>query len=105
MSHHFQWHVKIYYLPLDFLKALQSVLIRRIKLFTFSFIATTLLDVLNKNIYIKTDINITHLSLHILAPTIEVDYPERCQHMIILLIPDYHKEILHQSYFDYKIFE
>ena len=50
--------------------------------------------------YKKADINITHLSLHVLTLTIEVDYPERCQHMIILLIPDYDKEILHQDCFD-----
>ena len=92
---YFQRIAKIYYLSLDFLKAWQSVLIRKIKLLTFTFITTTLLDVL-----VKTNTNITHLSLHILALTIKVDYPERCQHIIILLIPDYHKEILDQNCFD-----
>ena len=51
MSHHFQRLVKIYYFPLDFLKAWQSVLIRKIKLLTFSFITTTFLDILDKNRY------------------------------------------------------
>ena len=51
MSHHFQRLVKIYYLSLDFLKGWQSVLIRKIKLLTFSFTTTTLLDVLDKSRY------------------------------------------------------
>ena len=50
-SHDFQRLVKNYYLSLDFLKAWQIVLIRKIKLFTFSFITTTLFDVLDKNRY------------------------------------------------------
>ena len=94
MLHHFQRLIKICYLSLDFLKVWQSVLIRKLELLTFSFITTTLLDVLDKNRYQH------NLSLHILALTIKVDYPERCQHMIILLIPDYHNEILHQNCFD-----
>ena len=48
---HFQRLVKIYYLSLNFLKAWQSVLIRKIKLLNFSFITTTLLDFLDKNSY------------------------------------------------------
>ena len=49
--HNFQRLVKIYYLSLDFLKTRQSALIRKIKLLTFNFITTTLLDVLDKNRY------------------------------------------------------
>ena len=41
--------VKTYYLLLDFLKACQSVLIRKKRFLTFSFITTTLLDILDKN--------------------------------------------------------
>ena len=51
MSHYFQRLVKSYYLLLDFLKACQNVLIRKIRSLTFSFISTTLLDVLDKNKY------------------------------------------------------
>ena len=51
MSHYFQRLVKSYYLLLDFLKACQDVLIRKIRSLTFSFISTTLLDVLDKNKY------------------------------------------------------
>ena len=41
-----------YYLPWDFLQVWENVLIRKIKLFTFSFIFTTLtLNVLDKNRY------------------------------------------------------
>ena len=71
MSHYFQRFVKIYCLLLDFLKACQSVLIRKMRLLTFSFITNTLLDVLD-----KTDINITHLTLHLvykLRPKIVAD--------------------------------
>ena len=40
---------------------------------------------------IKRDINITHVSLHILTLTIEFDNPEKCKHMTSPLILDYHK--------------
>ena len=56
--------------------------------------------VLSLTFWIKTDINVTHLSLHILALNIEVGCPERCQHMIILLITDYLREIFHHNCFD-----
>ena len=42
----------------------------------FSFITTTFHDLLD-----KPDINKTDPSLHILALTIEFDYPERCKHL------------------------
>ena len=63
MSHCFQRLVKTYYLLLDFLKASQNILIRNIRFLTFSFITTTLLDVLDKRKY---------------SLTIKFDYPERC---------------------------
>ena len=63
MSHCFQRLVKTYYLLLDFLKAAQNILIRNIRFLTFSFITTTLLDVLDKRKY---------------SLTIKFDYPERC---------------------------
>ena len=49
---------------------------------------------------IQTDIQKTHLSLHILVLTIELDYPEKFLHVIILLILDYHREIINQNCFD-----
>ena len=73
--------VKIYFLLLDFLKACQNVLIRKIRFLTFSFITTTLLDVLDKNRYQDNayqDNTYQISSLHILALTTEVDDPERC---------------------------
>ena len=57
------------YLSLDFLR----VLIREVRFSTFSFITIALLDVLDKK-----DTKITHLCLHILAFTPEVDDPEKC---------------------------
>ena len=50
MSHCFERIVKTYYSLLDFLKACQCVLIRNIRLLTFSFITTTVPDV-HKNRY------------------------------------------------------
>ena len=58
--------VKTYYLLLDFLT-------RNIRPLTFSLIPTTVHDV-----EIKTDINITHLNLHIISLTTEFHYPETC---------------------------
>ena len=65
MSHYIQRLVKNYYLLLDFLKACQSVLIRNIGFFTFSFITTTLHDVLNKkryqnNAFMSTNLSVDH---------------------------------------------
>ena len=51
MSNYFQNLVKTYYLLLDYLKARQSVLIRKTRFLTLSFITTTLSDVLDKNRY------------------------------------------------------
>ena len=51
MSQCFQRLVKTFYLWLDFFKACQSVLIRRIRFLTFSFISTTFLDVSDKSRY------------------------------------------------------
>ena len=51
ISQCFQKLVKTHLLLLDCLKACQSALIRNIRFFTFSFITTTLPDVLNKNRY------------------------------------------------------
>ena len=51
-------------------------------------------DVLNK---VRYQHNTS--SLHVLALTIEFDEPKRCQHMIISLIPNNHKEIPHQIQF------
>ena len=78
--------VKAYYIFLDFSKASQSVLIRNIRLSTFSFITTTLHDVID-----KINISVVHLSLHILALTIGFHCPERFCHMITLLMLDYHR--------------
>ena len=61
LSHCFQRLVKTYYLLLDFLKASQNILIRNIRFLTFSFITTTLLNVLDKRKY---------------SLTIKFDYPE-----------------------------
>ena len=73
MSHCFQRLVETNYLWLYFLKACQSVSFENIRYLTFSFMTTTLDDVLDKNRYQhKTS------SLRILTLTIEFDYTERC---------------------------
>ena len=56
MSHCFQRLSKTYYLLLDYIQAFQSVLIKNIRFLTFSFITTTLQDVLD-----KTNIKVTQL--------------------------------------------
>ena len=76
ISHCFGRLSKAYYLLLDVLKACQSVLIGKVRSLTFISITTTLLDVLGKNRYQYNTID--NLSLHILAMTIDFDYPERC---------------------------
>ena len=73
ISHCFQRLFRTYYLLLHYLNVCQSSLIgNNIRFLTFSFITATLHIPLD-----KTDINITHLRLHILALTIDFDCPEK----------------------------